>query len=132
MSADAHTRSDQDGAANDAVAAPLDLLLSDAATSLLRRMNPGGSGVRLAAALAGRARLGGPAGGGAGRAGNRAETAAGRSRRQPSRRDRRFTDPAWTGNPLLRRAMQAYLATAESVGGVVGEGGVEGGEGARG
>ncbi|MDX6421182.1 MAG: hypothetical protein QOG28_5802, partial [Trebonia sp.] len=31
-------------------AAPLDLLLTDAATGMLRRVNPGGSGLRLAAA----------------------------------------------------------------------------------
>ena len=29
---------------------------------------------------------------------------------RPSRRDRRFTDAAWTSNPLLRRIVQAYLA----------------------
>jgi hypothetical protein len=29
-------------------AAPLDLLLTDAATGMLRRVNPGGSGLRLA------------------------------------------------------------------------------------
>jgi polyhydroxyalkanoate synthase subunit PhaC len=44
---------------------------------------------------------------------------------QPSRRDRRFADAAWTGNPLLRAAMQAYLATAESVAGVVAEAGLD-------
>src|SRR6266581_924256 len=44
-------------AAADAAAAPLDLLLTDAAIGVLRRMNPGGSGLRLAAALAGRPRL---------------------------------------------------------------------------
>ncbi len=38
-------------AAADAVAAPLDLLLTDAAVGALRRVNPGGSGLRLAAAL---------------------------------------------------------------------------------
>src|SRR2546429_9716752 len=44
-------------AAAEAAAAPLDLLLTDAAMGVLRRMNPGGSGLRLAAALAGRLRL---------------------------------------------------------------------------
>ena len=39
-------------AAADAATAPLDLLLTDAAISALRRVNPGGSGLRLAAALA--------------------------------------------------------------------------------
>jgi polyhydroxyalkanoate synthase len=32
----------------------------------------------------------------------------------PGRKDKRFADPAWTGNPLLRRAMQAHLASART------------------
>ena len=44
---------------------------------------------------------------------------------QPSRRDRRFADPGWAGNPLLRRAMQAYLAAAESAEGVVADAGLD-------
>src|SRR5580700_11176280 len=44
-------------AAEDNAAAPLDLLLGDAATGVLRRMNPGGSGLRLAASLAAKPRL---------------------------------------------------------------------------
>jgi polyhydroxyalkanoate synthase len=104
-------------AAAEAAVAPLDLLLTDAATGMLRRMNPGGSGLRLAAALAGRPGL--VAGRGRQLAGELARIAVGRSQVQPSRRDRRFADPAWAGNPLLRRTMQAYLATAESVQGVV-------------
>ena len=54
MSADDDTTR---SAAAEAAAAPLDLLLSDAATGMLRRVNPGGSGLRLAAALATRPRL---------------------------------------------------------------------------
>jgi poly[(R)-3-hydroxyalkanoate] polymerase subunit PhaC len=38
---------------------------------------------------------------------------AGASDAAPSSRDRRFADPAWSGNPLLRRTVQAYLAIAE-------------------
>src|ERR1700756_5889871 len=94
-------------AASDA-AAPLDLLLTDAATGMLRRVNPGGSGLRLAAALAARPRL--VAGRGRRLFGELGRIAAGRSQVEPSRRDRRFTDPGWAGNPLLHRAMQAYLA----------------------
>src|SRR5438477_169720 len=97
-------------AAADAAAAPLDLLLTDAATGMLRRVNPGGAGLRLAAALAARPRL--VAGRGTQLAGELARIAAGRSQVQPSRRDRRFADPGWAGNPLLRRTMQAYLAAA--------------------
>ncbi len=36
--------------------------------------------------------------------------AAGHSELAAGPRDRRFTDPAWTGNPVLRRVLQAYLA----------------------
>ncbi|MBW8764708.1 MAG: alpha/beta fold hydrolase [Geodermatophilales bacterium] len=38
----------------------------------------------------------------------------GRSELAPGRKDKRFADPAWSGNPLLRRAMQAHLATART------------------
>jgi polyhydroxyalkanoate synthase len=33
----------------------------------------------------------------------------------PAKGDKRFADPAWRGNPLLHRAMQAYLATNGTV-----------------
>ena len=92
-------------------------------------MNPGGSGLRLAAALAARPRL--VAGRGGHLAGELVRIAAGRSEVAPSRRDRRFTDPAWAGNPLLRRTMQAYLAAAESAEGLVAEAGLEGADAER-
>jgi polyhydroxyalkanoate synthase subunit PhaC len=104
-------------AAADAAAAPLDLLLTDAVFGALRRVNPGGSGLRLAAALATRPRL--VAGRGRQLLGEMARIAVGRSEVQPSRRDRRFADPGWMGNPLLRRVVQAYLAAAQTAGGVV-------------
>jgi polyhydroxyalkanoate synthase len=110
-------------AAADAAAAPLDLLLTDAAMGVLRRMNPGGSGLRLAAALAGRPRL--VAGRGRQLAGELGRIAVGTSQVQPSRRDRRFADPGWAGNPLLRRAMQTYLAAAGTVQGLVAEAGLD-------
>jgi polyhydroxyalkanoate synthase len=110
-------------AAADAVAAPLDLLLTDAAIGALRRANPGGSGLRLAAALAGRPRL--VAGRGRQLLGELARIAVGTSQVQPSRRDRRFADPGWAGNPLLRRAMQAYLAAAGTAEGVVADAGLD-------
>ena len=126
MSAD--TDSTREAAA-DAAAGPLDLLLTDAATGMLRRFNPGGSGLRLAAALASRPQL--MAGRGRQLAGQLARIAVGRSQVQPSRRDRRFADPAWAGNPLLRRTMQAYLATAESAEGVVADIGLDGADAER-
>jgi len=117
-------RSDQNrSTAADAAAAPLDLLLTEAATGMLRRVNPGGSGLRLAAALAVRPGL--VAGRGTRLAGELARIALGRSQVRPSRRDRRFADPGWAGNPLLRRTMQAYLATAQAAEGVVAEAGLD-------
>jgi polyhydroxyalkanoate synthase subunit PhaC len=110
-------------AAADAAAAPLDLLLTDAATGMLRRVNPGGSGLRLAAALAARPRL--VAGRGRQLAGELGRIAVGTSQVEPSRRDRRFADPGWTGNPLLRRTMQAYLAAGQTAKGVVAEVGLD-------
>ena len=110
-------------AAGDAAAAPLDLLLTDAATGMLRRVNPGGSGLRLAAALAVRPRL--VAGRGRELLGELGRIAVGTSQVEPSRRDRRFADPGWAGNPLLRRTMQAYLAAAQTAEGVVAEAGLD-------
>jgi len=103
--------------AADAVAAPLDLLLTDAVLGSLHRVNPGESGLRLAAALTTRPRL--VAGRGRQLLAELGRIAVGTSTVQPSRRDRRFTDPGWTGNPLLRRAVQAYLAAAQAAEGVV-------------
>jgi polyhydroxyalkanoate synthase subunit PhaC len=110
-------------AAADAVAAPLDLLLTDAALGSLRRVNPGGSGLRLAAALASRPRL--VAGRGRQLLGELARIAVGTSQVEPSRRDRRFADPGWAGNPLLRRTMQAYLAASVTAEGVVADAGLD-------
>jgi polyhydroxyalkanoate synthase len=101
----------------DAVTAPIDLLLTDAALGALRRMNPGGSGLRLAAALAARPRL--VARQGRQLLGEVARIAAGNSEVRTSQRDRRFTDPGWEGNPLLHRVLQAYLAAAQAAEGIV-------------
>jgi polyhydroxyalkanoate synthase subunit PhaC len=109
--------------AAEAAAVPVDLLLTDAATGMLRRVNPGGSGLRLAAALAVRPRL--VAGRGRQLLGELARITVGTSQVQPSRRDRRFADPGWAGNPLLRRTMQAYLAAAQTAEGVVAEAGLD-------
>ena len=89
----------------------LDLLLTDAALGVLRRLRPDGGSVRaLAGALARRPRLVGAEAGKL--AVELASVAAGRSQLAPGRKDRRFADPAWTGNPLLRRSVQSYLAVS--------------------
>src|SRR5215470_10544367 len=102
--------------AADAVTAPLDLLLTDAALGALRRVTPGGSSLRLAAALAARPWL--VARQGRHLLGEMARIAVGSSAVQPSQRDRRFSDPGWTSNPLLRRVLQAYLTAAQTAEGV--------------
>ena len=99
-----------------AEAGALDLLLADAALGMARRFRPNGSVLRFAAGLARRPRA-------VSRevtalAAELGSVAAGRSQLAPGRRDRRFSDPAWTQNPVLKRTVQAYLAagqTAESL-----------------
>jgi polyhydroxyalkanoate synthase len=93
-------------------AAVLDLLLAAAALGPLRRFVPGRAGVRFAATLARRPHeLARKA---TWLAGELARVGLGRSTLAPSPRDRRFTDPAWTSNPLLRRLVQAYLAAGQT------------------
>jgi poly[(R)-3-hydroxyalkanoate] polymerase subunit PhaC len=41
--------------------------------------------------------------------------ALGRSKIEPRKGDRRFTDPAWSANPGYRRMMQSYLLTASTL-----------------
>ena len=100
--------------AQDAVdaAGGLDLLLTDAALGVTRRLRPDSSLLRLAARLALRPQLVGRQ---AARLGSEfGRIAVGRSAITAAPRDRRFADPAWTGNPVLRRSVQAYLAAAQS------------------
>ena len=93
-------------------AAPLDVLLVDAALGPVRRFAPDVSTVKLMAGLARHplttSRRVGALGAEAGR------IAAGTSTYAPSKRDRRFADQAWTENPLLRRLLQAYLAAGKT------------------
>ncbi|MDP9428467.1 MAG: alpha/beta fold hydrolase [Actinomycetota bacterium] len=93
-------------------AAPLDLLLTQAALGPVRRLSPGKPGLKFLAGLArrpdkvaARARS---------LAGQLAQIAAGTCDLAPSSRDKRFADPAWKENPVLRRLVQAYLATGET------------------
>jgi polyhydroxyalkanoate synthase len=113
--ADARTST---GEATDAAAA-LDLLLAAAALGPLRRFLPGKAGARFAVALARRphhlARRT------TSLAVDLARVGLGSSTLAPSPRDRRFADPAWTSNPLLRRVVQAYLAGAQAAGGLLGD-----------
>lgn len=96
----------------DEIAAPLDLLLVDSAMGPAGRMRPDRAWARLGGSLA--RQPGTVAGRVAGLGRELVSIAAGSSDRSPVRADKRFTDPAWQGNPLMRRTMQSYLATAET------------------
>jgi len=52
-------------------------------------------------------------------AGELASIAAGRSERAPVKGDRRFKDPGWQQNWLLRRTLQSYLAVVDTVDGLI-------------
>jgi polyhydroxyalkanoate synthase len=97
----------------DEAAAPLDALLVQAALSPFQRFFPGRSALRFARSVASDPKALATRTGEL--AAELARIAAGTSSLLPSSRDRRFTDPAWTSNPLLRRAVQAYLATGGAV-----------------
>jgi len=97
-------------------AAPLDTLLVDAALGPVRRFVPDLSTVKWAASLACQPDLTARRLAGLGAEAGRVLT--GTSTVAPHRGDRRFTDVAWTENPLLRRLVQLYLAgghTAEQL-----------------
>ncbi len=91
----------------------LDMVLVDAARGPLRRLvPPAGTTLRFGAALARQpsvlARRAGELAGELGR------ITVGRSELVPGKKDKRFADPAWTENSLLRRAVQTHLATART------------------
>ncbi len=98
-------------------AGALDFLLADAALGPAGRLLPGQAGVRAVRSLLSR-----PS-----RPGRRladfavelARVAAGESTLAPSKRDRRFADPAWRDNPLLARTVQAYLAFEQAAQGLL-------------
>ena len=94
----------------------LDLVLPDGTLGTLRRFWPDSSMVRYATQLA--SRPGTVARRAAKLTAELAGIATGGSAIAPARRDRRFADPAWSENPLLKRAVQTYLAlggTAEGL-----------------
>lgn len=108
----AGTRHESDAEVSERLAAPLDLLLTDSALGLGRRFLPSRAwlrfGVRIALqpnVLAGRGRA---------LAGELVDIVRGTSTRAPARSDKKFADPAWTDNPVLKRAMQTYLAATEA------------------
>jgi polyhydroxyalkanoate synthase len=101
------------------VAAPLDALLIDAAFGPLRRLLPDLSTARLAGRLVARPRT--TVRGLGWLATQLARVATGSSATEPDPQDRRFVDPAWQQNPLLRRLMQSYLVSARTIDDLIGD-----------
>jgi len=99
------------------LAAPLDLMLTDAALGLGRRLAPNGSWLALGAGLVRRPRA--VTRRGAELARQLTQITVGQSKITPDKRDRRFADAAWRENPVLRRAVQAYLAAETTAGALV-------------
>jgi polyhydroxyalkanoate synthase len=97
----------------DELAAPLDLLLTSSAVGMAERMMPNTSWSRFALNLARQPRT--VASRAAALSRELVSIAEGRSERAPGKGDKRFADPAWRGNPLLKRTMQAYLAANDTV-----------------
>jgi len=95
----------------------LDLVLPDDSIGTLRRFRPDTSMLRFAGRLASQpakvteraAKL----------ATEFAGIAKGTSDIAPERRDRRFTDPAWNDNPVLKRTVQSYLAIGQTAEGLL-------------
>jgi polyhydroxyalkanoate synthase len=54
-----------------------------------------------------------------------AKIGLGRSQLAPSKGDRRFKDPAWQGNPAFKRILQTYLATGQTLDGLVCDAGLD-------
>ncbi len=92
---------------------PHDLLMTGSAVGIASRMMPDTSWGRFGLKLA---RRPGVVAGRVGLFGRElASVATGMSDRAPAKADKRFSDPAWQGNPLLKRSMQTYLAAVEVV-----------------
>src|SRR3954470_22623710 len=111
----AQTGAPSEGDAQEAAEAVtgVDMVLVDGARGPLRRLvPPARTTLRFARSLAGKpdvvARRSGELAKELGR------VVAGRSEVAPHKKDKRFADPAWSGNPLLRRVMQAHIATAQT------------------
>jgi polyhydroxyalkanoate synthase subunit PhaC len=112
-----------DAAAAAEQAAPLDALLVDAALGPVRRFAPNASSAKWAIRLASRPLATGR------RLGDLVaeltRVGAGTATVTPDRRDRRFADPAWSENPLLRRLVQAYLVAGQTAERLIADAGLD-------
>ena len=93
-------------------AGALEFFMLDEALGSLRRLQPDTSLVHYAVNLTGRPGMVAQRAGKL--AADLASIATGSSTIAPQRRDRRFADPAWSKNPLLKRTVQTYLAVAQT------------------
>jgi polyhydroxyalkanoate synthase subunit PhaC len=109
----------------EAAASGLDALIAEGRTGPPALL-PGGSALRMAAALA--VRPGTLARRGAGLAAELARIGLGSSRVEP---DPAYADPAWTRNPLLRRLAQAHLAASATAAALVSDAGLDATDEAR-
>jgi polyhydroxyalkanoate synthase len=107
------TKSMTTARAADELAAPLDLLLTSSAVGVAERIMPNASWSRFALNLAKKPGTVAARASGLGR--ELMSIAEGRSEISPAKGDKRFADPAWLGNPLLKRTVQAYLAANDTV-----------------
>jgi polyhydroxyalkanoate synthase len=95
------------------LAAPLDLLLTSSAVGMADRLMPNVAWSRFVLNLARQPRTVASRASSLGR--ELVSIAEGRSELAPAKGDKRFADPAWRGNALLHRTMQAYLAANDTV-----------------
>ncbi len=100
-------------------AGSLDDMLTQASTGVVQRLFPVGPGLRFLAKASTRpdkvaARVGSAVL-------ELGRIAVGTSEIAPARRDRRFADPAWMQNPLLRRTVQTYLLSGQTINDIVGD-----------
>jgi polyhydroxyalkanoate synthase len=101
------------------LSAPLDVLLTEATYSPRQRFFAVDASLRLGTSLARQPRQ--VARRLAALARELGRVVAGGAEIAPPRGDRRFSDPAWKENSLFRRLMQGYLATGETLDGLIGD-----------
>ena len=101
----------------------LDVMLIDASDGAPSRMPRPGAAAGLAFGLARHPRRTARRIGGLGH--ELSSVARGRSDVRPSKRDRRFADPAWQSNWLLRRLLQTHLATSDALDGLISDAGLD-------
>jgi polyhydroxyalkanoate synthase len=117
MSEMTRTQPSRSRRAFEAADSALDVMLTDAAVGGPSRTLRPGAAAELAVGLARRPQRAARRIGGLGL--ELTNVARGQSEVRPSKRDRRFADPAWQSNWLLRRVLQTHLAASDTVDGLI-------------